>query len=142
MHRHSLLNPSTGSLQYNAISHLYSVVNSSDATQNYPFLLLCMICFFWGLLSPTGRHQPSSAVTLEERSSKPSPTKRSYLRPPSSRPKGVLGWRARCLDHAVFWDGQCHQRWTYVNFRNATSHQYWACWSACNSTSHQYESSV
>jgi len=28
-------NPSTGSLQYNAISHLYSVVNSSDATQNY-----------------------------------------------------------------------------------------------------------
>jgi len=28
-------NPSTGALQYNAISHLYSVVNSSDATQNY-----------------------------------------------------------------------------------------------------------
>ena len=28
-------NPATGSLQYNAISHLYSVVNSSDATQNY-----------------------------------------------------------------------------------------------------------
>ena len=28
-------NPSTGSLNYNAISHLYSVINSSDATQNY-----------------------------------------------------------------------------------------------------------
>lgn len=27
--------PSTGSLSYNAISHLYSVVNSSDTTQNY-----------------------------------------------------------------------------------------------------------
>jgi len=27
--------PSTGALNYNAISHLYSVVNSSDATQNY-----------------------------------------------------------------------------------------------------------
>tara|TARA_R110000796_G_scaffold67856_1_gene155730 strand:- start:7 stop:1374 length:1368 start_codon:yes stop_codon:yes gene_type:complete len=27
--------PSTGSLNYNAISHLYSVVNSSDSTQNY-----------------------------------------------------------------------------------------------------------
>ena len=28
-------NPSTGSLNYNAISHLYSVINSSDSTQNY-----------------------------------------------------------------------------------------------------------
>ena len=28
-------NPATGSLQYNAISHLYSVINSSDQTQNY-----------------------------------------------------------------------------------------------------------
>ena len=27
--------PSTGSLSYNAISHLYSVINSSDQTQNY-----------------------------------------------------------------------------------------------------------
>lgn len=30
-----LTNATTGSLQYNAISHLYSVINSSDATQNY-----------------------------------------------------------------------------------------------------------
>tara|TARA_R110000737_G_scaffold7946_1_gene23052 strand:+ start:2153 stop:3529 length:1377 start_codon:yes stop_codon:yes gene_type:complete len=30
-----MTNPSTGSLTYNAISHLYSVINSSDQTANY-----------------------------------------------------------------------------------------------------------